>query len=156
MGKTTTLHVHHVFLYISLPSLHDYDVKMHNFTFVENVNTRQQLYFSFPEPPEKNCQRLTNWTRWNKRDKVWSSTTSLFKWRFRSRRRRCCLSTLLLFPKVPHLIPCIFGLTRGKTRKSAVDLRQPKLTRFRKDYPKKSLQMPTISLRHEKSSYLGN
>ena len=23
-GKTTTLHVHHAFLYISLPSLHDY------------------------------------------------------------------------------------------------------------------------------------
>ena len=53
MGKTTTLHVHHVFWYISLPSLHDYDVKMHNFTFVGNVNTKQQLYFSFPEPPEK-------------------------------------------------------------------------------------------------------
>ena len=26
--KTTTLHVHHAFLYISLPSMHDYDVKM--------------------------------------------------------------------------------------------------------------------------------
>ena len=26
------LHVHHAFLYISLPSLHDYDVKMPNFT----------------------------------------------------------------------------------------------------------------------------
>ena len=26
--KTTTLHVHHTFLYISLPSLHDYDVKI--------------------------------------------------------------------------------------------------------------------------------
>ena len=33
MGKTTTLHVQHTFLYISLPSLHDYDVKMRNFTF---------------------------------------------------------------------------------------------------------------------------
>ena len=32
-SKTTTLHVHHAFLYISLPSLHDYDVKMPNFTF---------------------------------------------------------------------------------------------------------------------------
>ena len=32
-GKTTTLHVHHAFLYISLPSLHDYDGKMPNFTF---------------------------------------------------------------------------------------------------------------------------
>ena len=26
LRKTTTLHVHHPFLYISLPSLHDYDV----------------------------------------------------------------------------------------------------------------------------------
>ena len=32
-SKTTTLHVHHAFLYISLPSVHDYDVKMPNFTF---------------------------------------------------------------------------------------------------------------------------
>ena len=39
-----------------------------------------------------NCQHLTNWTRWNKRDKVWGSAASLFKWRFRIRRRRCCLS----------------------------------------------------------------
>ena len=30
--KTTILHVHHAFLYISLPSLHDYDVKVPNFT----------------------------------------------------------------------------------------------------------------------------
>ena len=43
--------------------------------------------------PEKNCQRyLTNWRRWNtERDKVLSSPTSLLEWRFRSRRRRCCL-----------------------------------------------------------------
>ena len=27
MGKTTGLPVHHAFLYISLPSLHNYDVK---------------------------------------------------------------------------------------------------------------------------------
>ena len=33
LSKTTTLHVHHAFLYISLLSLHDYDVKMPNFTF---------------------------------------------------------------------------------------------------------------------------
>ena len=32
-SKTTILHVHHAFLYISLPSLHDYDVKMPNFKF---------------------------------------------------------------------------------------------------------------------------
>ena len=31
--KTTTLLVHLTYLYISLPFLHDYDVKMPNFTF---------------------------------------------------------------------------------------------------------------------------
>ena len=32
ISKTIILHVHHAFLYISLPSVHDYDVKMPNFT----------------------------------------------------------------------------------------------------------------------------
>ena len=30
---TTTLHLHHALLYISLPSFHDYDVKLPNLTF---------------------------------------------------------------------------------------------------------------------------
>ena len=33
LSKTTILHVHHPFLYISLPLLHDYDMKMPSFTF---------------------------------------------------------------------------------------------------------------------------
>ena len=33
ISKTTTLNVQHTFLYISLPSQHDYSVKMPNFTF---------------------------------------------------------------------------------------------------------------------------
>ena len=33
ISKTTTSHVHHTFLYISVPFLHDYDVKMPNFAF---------------------------------------------------------------------------------------------------------------------------
>ena len=33
LSKKTSLHVHHAFLYISLPLLHDYDVKMLSFTF---------------------------------------------------------------------------------------------------------------------------
>ena len=32
ISKTIILHLHHAFLYISLPSLHDYAVKMPNFT----------------------------------------------------------------------------------------------------------------------------
>ena len=33
ISKTTTLHVHHAFLYISFLFLHDYDVNMPNFAF---------------------------------------------------------------------------------------------------------------------------
>ena len=33
MSKTTTRRVHHAFLYISLQSLHNYDVKWPNFEF---------------------------------------------------------------------------------------------------------------------------
>ena len=33
VNKTTSLHVHHAFLYISLLSLHNYDVKKPNFKF---------------------------------------------------------------------------------------------------------------------------
>ena len=33
LSKTTSLHVHDAFLYISLPLLYDYDVKMPSFTF---------------------------------------------------------------------------------------------------------------------------
>ena len=35
LSKTTSSHVHHAFLYISLPLLHDYDVKMPSFTVYE-------------------------------------------------------------------------------------------------------------------------
>ena len=45
---TTTLHVHHAFLYISFPFLHDYDVKMPNFAFYGgNKQTTTNFYFSF-------------------------------------------------------------------------------------------------------------
>ena len=33
LSKKTGLHLHHDFLHISLPLLHNYDVKMPNFTF---------------------------------------------------------------------------------------------------------------------------
>ena len=42
-----TLQIHHAFLYISFTSLHDDDMKMPNFTFCKDENTRQG--FSFPE-----------------------------------------------------------------------------------------------------------
>ena len=71
--------------------------------FVEDGNTRQRVSFSFPElwysllefSSRKSCQHLRNWTRWTKRETVWSRATVLFQWRFRGRRRRCCLSSLI-------------------------------------------------------------
>ena len=66
------IHATH-FVYISLPSLHDYDVKIPNFTFCRRCNTRQRLSFSFPQPRCSLLEfksRKTNWTRWNKRVKL--------------------------------------------------------------------------------------
>ena len=49
IGKTTTLHVHHAFLYISLPSLHDYNVKVPNFTFCRGREQTATTFFFFSE-----------------------------------------------------------------------------------------------------------
>ena len=66
------------FLYISLQWLHDYDMKLPNFTFYggRKHKTRTFLFFfwtsiqSFRIQLPKNCQHSTNWARYNKRDKV--------------------------------------------------------------------------------------
>ena len=48
ISKTTTLHVHRAFLHISLPVLHDCDVKMPNFAFYRvRKQATTKLYFSF-------------------------------------------------------------------------------------------------------------
>ena len=45
--KTTTSHVHHTFLYISSPFLHDYDVKVPNFAFYGGrKQATTKFYFS--------------------------------------------------------------------------------------------------------------
>ena len=70
--------------FFSLPSLHDYDVKLPISRFLKDVNAETTTFFSFPEhwlsllefTSRKNCQHLTKWSRWNKRDKVWSSVFS--------------------------------------------------------------------------------
>ena len=48
ISKTTTWHVHHTFLNISLPFLHYYDVKVPNFSFYgEHKQATTKFYFSF-------------------------------------------------------------------------------------------------------------
>ena len=46
-GKTTTLHVHHAFLYISLPSTARLPVKMPNFTFCEGRKQAMTKFILF-------------------------------------------------------------------------------------------------------------
>ena len=80
--------------------LHDYDVKVPKLKFGggHEGRTTALIFFSLTSLQslrihfQKNCQHLTTWSRWKKRDKFGSSANSLFRWRFLSRRRRCCLS----------------------------------------------------------------
>ena len=47
-SNTTTLHVHHAFfVHISLPSLHDYYVKVTYFSFLEDVNDFLFVFLNF-------------------------------------------------------------------------------------------------------------
>ena len=88
--KTVTLHVHHAFLYIFLPSLHGYDVKLPNFTFCGGRERKTTTLFFFSWTLiqsvriqlQKKSPNLTNWTRWKKRVKVWNRANILFKRRF--------------------------------------------------------------------------
>ena len=104
--------MHHAFLYISVSRferLQRESAKFHvlsrtgaqdkNFLFLfQNFNTILQN-----STPKKIWPHLTNYTRWKKGDKVWDNANSLFKWRFRSRRRRCCLSCPFLPSSVTKL-----------------------------------------------------
>ena len=49
ISETTTSHVHHTFLYISFPFLHDYDVKMPNFAFYGGRKQATTKFISLSE-----------------------------------------------------------------------------------------------------------
>ena len=49
ISNTTTLHVHHAFLCISLLSLYYYDLEMSIFTFFARGGRQHSTFFSFPE-----------------------------------------------------------------------------------------------------------
>ena len=83
------LHVHFVH-FLVVTALHDYDVKVPNFTFCRGREHNTTALFFFSSTWQSFRTQFQN-----KRDKVWGSASSLFKWRFRNRRCRCCLSSLL-------------------------------------------------------------
>ena len=100
---------------------------------LETLNSRQRLSFSFPEQyslvelnSKKYGQHLTNWTTWNKRDKVWSSASPLFKCLFRSRRRRCCLTSLKTAPSTLFLMALEEILVKDKITASCERNMSPK------------------------------
>ena len=72
------------FLHISQLLLDDNNVKMTNFTFVEDGNTRQQLSLSFPEllfsPSEFDSQKFANIQR--KSPPTWLVSASYSAWHF--------------------------------------------------------------------------
>ena len=88
------------FLYISLPSLQDYDVKIPNFTFSRGREhkTTTSFFFSwtmiqsFRIQLQKNKPKKNADIWWTERDGI---SAIKFFWLFRSHHRRCCLSSLI-------------------------------------------------------------
>ena len=62
---------------------------------------------------------MTNWTRLNKRDKVWSMATSLFKWRFGSRHRPSSLNWPKLAAPSHQITPYLFFKEFSKSKNLA-------------------------------------
>ena len=60
ISKTTSLHLHHALLYISLPSLHDYNVKVPNFTFCRGRKHTTTTFLFFSWTLIFNAQKVTN------------------------------------------------------------------------------------------------
>ena len=77
--------MHHTCLYFSLQLLHDYDVKMPNFTFYGGrLNERRRNFLSLSKlecsPQEINsreiCLHKTFSANWNERHKIWKNANS--------------------------------------------------------------------------------
>ena len=105
VSKTTTLHVYYAFLYISLPSLHDYDVKWPNFIIrvFEDWNGKA-INSTIPVwtrvwPPlfssNLNPLLLSNWATWDNLEMVWKDAKSIFQQGFHG-HRRCRIVRFLL------------------------------------------------------------
>ena len=78
MSKTTSLYVHHAFVYIPLPSLHNYDVKWPIFKFTWELERQADKFYhlclnlvAFPSLhlQPKFPSFLSNWATWDNRKK---------------------------------------------------------------------------------------
>ena len=107
IGKTTTMHVYHAFLYISSPSLHGYDGKIPVISrFIEDVNKLRlnlisisELEYGSQEFGSKTVRlHLTKYMSWCNPDRDWKNANSLFKRRFRGRRHCGISNSVFLNP----------------------------------------------------------
>ena len=107
ISKTTTLYVHHAFLYISLPSLHNHDAtwKCLISRYMEDVNKRRRIYlslFKLEYGPQRN-QLWGNSPSFGIFSDLEQTRQSLkkrgfiYEWRFHCRRCRRCYSSLFRF-----------------------------------------------------------
>ena len=110
VSKKTTLHVHHAFLYIPLPSLHDYHVKWPNliiiiiiFFFLRRQRQGDKFYHlclhSGTAPlfsSNRNSLFSSDWVTWDNREVVLKDAKSVFQRRFHWRRRCWIVRSLLL------------------------------------------------------------
>ena len=95
--------MHFTYLYISLPLLHDYDVKMPNFTSQGGRKQATTKFYSLPklEYGSKKFSSgrvhllLTKYVSWNNRDKDQKNANSFLKRRFRCPARRRIVKSLL-------------------------------------------------------------
>ena len=116
VSKKTTLHVHHAFLYIPLPSLHDYHVKWPNliiiiiiiiiffFFFLRRQRQGDKFYHlclhSGTAPlfsSNRNSLFSSDWVTWDNREVVLKDAKSIFQRRFHWRRRCRIVRSLLLW-----------------------------------------------------------
>ena len=73
LAKTTTLHVHHALLTF---------LCRHCTTTTWKCGEREHkttTFFFLSRNFRRKCQHLTNWTRWNKRDKIWKQRDFTFQ-----------------------------------------------------------------------------
>ena len=110
--QTTTLHVHHAFLYIFLPSLHGYDdvkvpMQIHLFwrTWKNEHKTITLISFSWFSIQslrmylQKKIGNIWRIERGGISVKFEAAQIHFLKWRFHSRRLRWCLSSRFLVPR---------------------------------------------------------
>ena len=113
ISKTTTLHVHQAFLYISLPSLHDYEENCLISRFIDNVNIRRRIslalfkLFFFKLFLKNSTPGELAYIKHSDRDKVIVLKFHRPRSHFLSdvfcrRRRRGILNSLFSSPVLPH------------------------------------------------------